>query len=196
MSITPTARPPTVPVRPRPRLVAWCVLVISLAWSLRGAPVRALGPVPGLVEVTPSSGFGWPLTPRPRIVRPFEAPAFRFGPGHRGVDLAGTPGQSVFAAGAGTVVFQGMVADRPVISIDHPNGLRTTYEPVLASVPSGGRVERGTVIGSLRPGHPGCPVPACLHWGARRGEDYLDPTRLLSTRVRLLPWDGRRSGSP
>jgi hypothetical protein len=31
-------------------------------------------------------------------------------------------------------------------------------------------------------------VEACLHWGLRRGETYLDPMTLLSPpRVRLLP---------
>ncbi|MBP2477070.1 hypothetical protein JOF53_005942 [Crossiella equi] len=34
----------------------------------------------------------------------------------------------------------------------------------------------------------------CLHWGLRRGEDYLDPLSLFAPpRVRLLPWtDGRK----
>jgi hypothetical protein len=36
-------------------------------------------------------------------------------------------------------------------------------------------------------GHPGCPAAACLHWGLRRGEVYLDPMLLLGFRVRLLP---------
>jgi hypothetical protein len=46
-------------------------------------------------------------------------------------------------------------------------------------------------IGTLDPGHPGCPVAACLHWGLLRGNVYLDPTTLLShPQVRLLPLDG------
>jgi hypothetical protein len=46
------------------------------------------------------------------------------------------------------------------------------------------------VIGTLTPGHGGCPVEACLHWGVRRGETYLDPlTVLRPPRVRLLPMD-------
>jgi murein DD-endopeptidase MepM/ murein hydrolase activator NlpD len=74
------------------------------------------------------------------------------------------------------------------VSIDHPNGLRTTYEPVDPSVGAGARVTRGSPIGTLVGGHPGCPVEACLHWGARRGEVYLDPLTLLRPpRVRLLP---------
>ena len=42
-------------------------------------------------------------------------------------------------------------------------------------------------IGTLVPGHAGCPADACLHWGLRRGDTYLDPLRLLVVRVRLLP---------
>jgi murein DD-endopeptidase MepM/ murein hydrolase activator NlpD len=81
-----------------------------------------------------------------------------------------------------------MVAGRPVVSIDHAGGLRTTYEPVDPSVGAGLRVGRGSPIGTLMPGHGGCPVEACLHWGLRRGETYLDPMSLLGPpRVRLLP---------
>ena len=82
--------------------------------------------------------------------------------------------------------FAGMVG-RPVVSIDHAGGLRTTYEPVDPRRPgcwwAGARRS-----GRLMPGHGRCPVQACLHWGLRRGETYLDPMSLLSPpRVRLLP---------
>jgi murein DD-endopeptidase MepM/ murein hydrolase activator NlpD len=82
-----------------------------------------------------------------------------------------------------------MVAGRPVVSIDHANGLRTTYEPVDPSVGAGQAVARASPIGTLSAGHAGCPDEACLHWGLRRGETYLDPLLLLRPpRVRLLPW--------
>jgi murein DD-endopeptidase MepM/ murein hydrolase activator NlpD len=67
--------------------------------------------------------------------------------------------------------------------------LRTTYEPVTPSVRAGLPVARGSPIGTLVTGHAGCPVAACLHWGLRRGETYLDPLLLLAPpRIRLLPW--------
>ncbi len=136
--------------------------------------------------------FSWPLDPPHSVLRPFEAPADPYGPGHRGVDLGGTPGQSVRAAAAGTVVFAGQVAGRGVISVDHAGDLRTTYEPVTPVVTAGQQVAAGDVLGQLMPGHPGCTAaPACLHWGVRRGGEYLDPLGLLgSGRVRLLPWQG------
>ncbi|MGH3935169.1 MAG: M23 family metallopeptidase [Pseudonocardiaceae bacterium] len=136
--------------------------------------------------------FAWPLPGPPVVVRPFQAPAFPYGPGHRGVDLAAVAGAPVLAAGAGTVVFAGMVAGRGVVSVDHPGGLRTTYEPVSATVAAGDRVARGAQIGTVQLGHPGCSAAACLHWGVRRDAEYLDPLLLLAmTRVRLLPIDGR-----
>ena len=136
--------------------------------------------------------FGWPVSGPPAVVRAFHAPAFRFGPGHRGVDLAAVSGAPVLAAGAGTVVFAGAVAGRGVVSVDHPGGLRTTYEPVSPTVTAGDRVARGQQIGTVAPGHRGCTATACLHWGVRRGADYLDPLRLVVlARVRLLPFDGR-----
>jgi len=129
------------------------------------------------------------------VARPFEPPPHQYGAGHRGVDLYGSPGQPVLAAGDGTVAFAGMVAGRPVVSVDHAGGLRTTYEPVAAGVVIGQFVRRGDVLGTLQEGHPGCPTPTCLHWGVRRGEEYLDPLWLLTSgRVRLLPLPVPQSG--
>jgi murein DD-endopeptidase MepM/ murein hydrolase activator NlpD len=137
----------------------------------------------------PLAGFGWPLAPTPRVSRPFQPPSQPYGPGHRGVDLVGTPGQPVLAAGAGVVVYAGPLADRGVVSIDHADGLRTSYEPVRATVRPGQLVRRGEPVGTLEPGHLGCRSVACLHWGLRRDGQYLDPLLLVRrNRVRLLPW--------
>ncbi|MDQ3153076.1 MAG: peptidoglycan DD-metalloendopeptidase family protein [Actinomycetota bacterium] len=154
------------------------VLAAVAAVSPSGAPVDA---------------FGWPLPGFPAVVRDFEPPPHRYGRGHRGVDLAGEQGTPVLAAGRGTVVFAGPLAGRGVVSVDHAGGLRTTYEPITATVSAGDVVDRGDRIGTLEPGHRGCPAPACLHWGLRRGDDYLDPLQLLAPGpLRLLPWDGSR----
>jgi murein DD-endopeptidase MepM/ murein hydrolase activator NlpD len=64
----------------------------------------------------------------------FDAPSPNWHRGHRGVDLAGESGQPVYAAAAGTVVFAGELAGRSLVSIAHPGGLRTSYEPVQPSV--------------------------------------------------------------
>ncbi|TQF67088.1 M23 family metallopeptidase [Rhodococcus spelaei] len=135
----------------------------------------------------PAGGFDWPLRPRPAVGRPFDRPEHDWLPGHRGVDLLGSDGQPALAAGDGLVAFAGTVAGKPVVSVDHAGGLRTTYEPVRATVRTGQRVDRGSVLGTLEPGHPECPG-ACLHWGVRRGREYLDPLGLVrATPVRLKP---------
>ncbi|HEY8471346.1 MAG TPA: M23 family metallopeptidase [Natronosporangium sp.] len=155
------------------------------------AIARVAGPAPAVpvarTALAPSQ-WQWPLAGQPTVTRRFDPPPQRWLPGHRGVDLAGTPGAEVLAAGPGTVAFAGLVAGTPVVSIDHPGGLRTTYQPVSPLVERGEVVAAADVIGLLQPGHAGCPAAACLHWGLRRGETYLDPLGLLGLgRVRLLP---------
>jgi len=147
--------------------------------AARGSPVRAPG--------TRAGAFVWPVLPS-RVVRPFDPPPQPWLPGHRGVDLAAPPGTVVRAAGAGTVVYAGVLAGRGVVSVAHAGGLRTTYEPVTATVMVGDAVAAGDELGTLESGHAGCPQRACLHWGLRRGALYLDPLALLGLgRVRLLP---------
>lgn len=138
----------------------------------------------------------WPLRPGvPVVSRYFDAPAPDWQRGHRGVDLLGVAGQPVYAAGAGTVVFAGLLVGRPVVSVAHSGGLRTSYEPVEASVRPGQMVSMSSALGRLVAGHPGCPTAACLHWGAMWGPakraDYVDPLGLLATTpVRLKPLAG------
>lgn len=149
-----------------------------------------------LVSAVPAAAdddrLDWPLRPPPAVTRAFDAPVQDWHPGHRGVDLAGAAGQPVYAAGAATVVFAGLLAGRPVVSLAHPGGLRTSYEPVRAAVRAGQSVAAGTLIGTLMAGHPGCRAAACLHWGAMWGPaseaHYVDPLGLLrSTPIRLKP---------
>src|SRR3954471_12258348 len=90
--------------------------------------------------------FAWPLRPPPAVVRGFDAPSPDWRPGHRGVDLAGALGQPVYAAGAATVVFAGLLAGRPVVSLAHPGGLHTSYEPVRAAVRVGQLVTAATAL--------------------------------------------------
>ena len=158
------------------------VLAVVVLWTL--LPVHAvaepLPPAASVLWAAPLAGAA--------VTRPFDVLPHRYAAGHRGVDLAGAPGAPVLSAGDGVVVFAGMVAGRPVVSVDHAGGLRTTYEPVQPSVGAGQPVARGSPLGTLAPGHAGCPTAACLHWGLRRGEDYLDPLWLLTPpRLRLLP---------
>ena len=78
----------------------------------------------------------WPLQPRPQVVHGFELPPKPWLPGHRGVDLAGTPGQPVLAATAGTITYAGPLAGRGVVTVS-TGPRRTTYEPVVPSLAMG-----------------------------------------------------------
>lgn len=113
-----------------------------------------------------------------RVVTMFTAPPQPWARGHRGVDLAAGPGAVIVAPADGVVAFAGMVAGRPVLSVDHAGGLRSTYEPVVARVAVGDRVTQGQMIGVLADGPSHC-SSSCLHWGARRGDVYVDPLSLI-----------------
>lgn len=159
---------------------------------MRVVPILLLVPALASPAYADEGRLAWPLHPRPAVARTFDAPSPNWQRGHRGVDLVAAAGQPVYAAAAGTVVYAGRIADRPVVSIAHPGGLRTSYEPVSAAVRTGQRVDEGTAIGAVQPGHPGCGAPACLHWGAMWGRaadaDYVDPLGLVvTTPIRLKP---------
>ena len=115
----------------------------------------------------------WPLRPPPAMVRTFDAPSPNWNRGHRGVDLAGAVDQPVYAAGPATVVFAGLLAGRPVVSLAHPGGLRTSYEPVRAAVRTGnGNWHVGGTWVNTAGG--GCTLPstgsASPEWQKRLGE--------------------------
>jgi murein DD-endopeptidase MepM/ murein hydrolase activator NlpD len=154
--------------------------------------LTAAGPLP-----TDPSEWRAPVPERVEVVRPFRPPPGPYAAGHRGVDLAARPEDPVLAAGAGRVSFAGRVAGRGVVVVQHRDGLRTSYEPVAADVTVGDAVTPGTVLGTLgRSTH--C-LRSCLHWGLRRGTDYLDPMSLLGggpAGFRLLPLDRLSAGRP
>jgi murein DD-endopeptidase MepM/ murein hydrolase activator NlpD len=183
---------PKIDSRPRTaqRLaVLFALVTATFAASAPAVPAVARG------APVPQARLSWPLSPVPVVTRYFDAPETPYGTGHRGVDLAAVPGQDVLAADAGVVVFAGAVGGRGVVSVDHDGGLRTTYEPLTPVVAAGDQVYRGQVLGKVVPGHPGCPVAACLHWGVRRGlgfTEYVDPLALTGEpgEFRLKPWGG------
>lgn len=134
------------------------------------------------------------------LVRAFEAPRTRFGPGHRGVDFAAAPGTPVVAAGAGVVVFAGSIGPSSHVVVLHPvSGWRTGYSFLESvAVHRGAAVSGGTVVGTsggAGDGHDG----SVLHFSLRIGDEYVDPMILfrpldLGAAVHLAPTDGDRSG--
>ena len=147
---------------------------------------------------------------RPRVIRPFEKPAQRWSAGHRGVDLAVPENdRRVYAPAPGKVVFSGTVVNRKVLVIAHPDGRRSTFEPMDETLPVGTTVTAGDVIGTVAVTASGnsersyrrCSTP-CLYWGVRQGgargdgsgkeAEYINPMSLLGSKKPsiLLPVPG------
>ena len=170
--------------------------------------------VPNTVELTASRlQYRSPTAASmPRVVRPFEKPAERWSAGHRGVDLAVPEhDRRVYAPAPGKVVFSGTVVNRKVLVIAHPDGRRSTFEPMDEALPVGTRVAAGEVIGTVAaPDSAGenserpyrrCST-VCLYWGVRQGgargdgsgkdAEYINPMSLLGSKEPsiLLPVPG------
>jgi murein DD-endopeptidase MepM/ murein hydrolase activator NlpD len=181
----------SLPTAPGPAALATSLAIVGLVPTPPALALPATRSILGPPTVAPVRGWGWPLAGVPTVTRRFLNPPQPWRPGHRGVDLEGPVGADVLAASAGVVAFAGVIAGRGVVSVDHPGGLRTTYEPVTALVKAGDPVQLGEAVATLDAGHLGCPAPACLHWGLRRDDVYLDPLLLVRPpRLRLKPLAG------
>ncbi|MGN7249766.1 M23 family metallopeptidase [Arthrobacter sp. SAFR-014] len=159
---------------------AFVMASLLLLTTAAAAPVPlALPPVSPVRATTAApAGWSWPLAPRPAVLRPFDPPDKPWLSGHRGVDLgSASDGGPVTAPESGTVSFVGVVVDRSVITIDHGNGLRSSFEPVRSTLRKGASVAKGAVVGTLLAGH--CGSSPCVHWGVRRGEQYLNPLSFI-----------------
>lgn len=121
---------------------------------------------------------------------PFRPPSTPYGPGNRGLEYDTTGGEAVRAIGPGVVAFAGPVAGRGVVSVVHPDGLRSSLTGLgRVLVRRGERVATGTVVGTALP---------MLHLGVRRDGEYVDPASLFGRRVRprraiLVPGRAKRS---
>ena len=147
---------------------------------------------------------------RPQVIRTFEKPAQRWSAGHRGVDLAVPEhDRRIYAPAPGKVVFSGTVVNRKVLVLAHPDGRRSTFEPMDEALPVGTTVAAGEVIGTVATASSGnserpyrrCSTP-CLYWGVRQGgargdgsgkdAEYINPMSLLGSKEPsiLLPVPG------
>jgi murein DD-endopeptidase MepM/ murein hydrolase activator NlpD len=121
--------------------------------------------------------YSWPVVGR--ILNGFHLSGSPYGRGHRGIDIAAPVGTDVRASAPGVVAFAGSVAGSLWVSIDHLDGVRTSYGYLSSiAVAEGDPVTRGRVIAASGAGHPGSPIPH-LHFGARYGGVYIDPMLLL-----------------
>ena len=178
------------------------------AWN--GA--ASLAEAPGTVELAASRlRYRSPTADsRPQVIHPFEKLAQRWSAGHRGVDLAVPEhDRRVYAPAPGKVVFSGTVVNRKVLVIAHPDGRRSTFEPMDEALPVGTTVAAGEVIGTVASASSGnserpyrrCST-LCLYWGVRQGgargdgsgkdAEYINPMSLLGSKKPsiLLPVPG------
>ena len=107
------------------------------------------------------------------------------------------------------MVFSGTVVNRKVLVLAHPDGRRSTFEPMDETLPVGTMVAAGEVIGTVAVTADGtserpyrrCSTP-CLYWGVRQGgargdgsgktAEYINPMSLLGSKEPsiLLPVPG------
>ena len=205
-----TGRMPTIPSSCRPPWFPRTLLVLMLALVLSAAGPTATvtaQPAPTLPSAAAPAqkgrvgsstaacrrGWLWPLEPlpggkaAPLVMRPFDPPGRPWLRGHRGIDLETEQGSDIRAPADGVIAFAGSVAGKDVVSIRHGN-LVSTYEPAQSSLPTGTRLQTGTVWGRVRGDSDHC-AQECLHWGLKDDQgNYLDPgARIGWHRIRLKP---------
>ncbi|MFJ6659435.1 M23 family metallopeptidase [Streptomyces sp. NPDC091377] len=177
---------------------------MALTLAVLPGAARAKGPPAGVppqaapgTPPVPRVAVGWPVGDRPRVLRGWEPPLTPYGAGHRGVDLEAGSGLPVRSPVPGRVTFAGPVGGKGVIVVELTGSgeppLRTTYEPVRASVRKGATIQAGEQLGTVTAAGASHCAGRCLHWGLRRADAYLDPLTLLPSHllrgapVRLLP---------
>jgi len=166
------------------------------------ALVAAAGATAGIV-CTPAPADGRARQPAPPadtvahtppvdapIADPFRPPAGPYGAGNRGLEYATSPGDVVRASAPGTVVFAGAVAGSLHVTVLHADGVRTSYSFLQTVVTTVG----ATVVG----GDPIGTAGARLHFGARVGDAYFDPSALFTAAatVELLPFEVPPGSTP
>lgn len=158
--------------------------------------VAVAPPIPTSAIASPASSsseggahplWRWPIDAPRAVVSPYRAPAHEFGAGHRGIDLASAQGVIVRAPAAGAIAFRGTVVDRPLITIAHPGGYVSTFEPVSSTLAPGDLVAAGDEIGTVAAG--GHTMLGALHLGVRLDGAYINPMLLFGPvpRAVLLP---------
>jgi Peptidase family M23 len=169
------------------------LVVCALIVWFTGVPVKASAALETPWLTPPVDGA---------VVRGFQPPTSRWGPGHRGLDYAVSRGGDVRAAADGPVAFAGTVAGSAAVTIAHQGGLETTYSRLSeVFVERGEVVAQGQFIGRVGNSHPG--TDGGLHFGVKLDDAYVDPRlylgpldvgdaiHLVPTLDRALPFPAR-----
>lgn len=190
-----TASPPNP--RMPPSLLVLGIQALLVAVFFNPVPAATAAPIHG--EVSTRSDFWVPPIAQAQesdVLRAFSPPEKPWSAAHRGIDIRAS-GTEVLAPGSGEVTFVGVVVDRPVVSIRHPNGLISSLEPVESDVEVGATVSEGQVIGELSAEISHCDSQ-CVHWGVRKPDAwqigstvrdlYIDPAFLLGWSEPSILW--------
>ena len=158
-------RLPEFPLAVAPPAVVSLLLAVALTWGPRARDSPAVCiPAPYRPPVAAA------------VAVPFALPNGPFGAGNRGLEYRTTPGEPVRAIGAGVVRFAGSVAGERFVTIEHADGLLSSYSYLARSTVRVGRfVVAGSVIGT---------ASSRFQLGLRRGGDYIDPAPLLGPALR------------
>ena len=128
------------PSRKRPSMLLAAALAVAIV-AVSGTRAVATAGTAGSPSGS-AGAYAWPVVGP--VIRGFEPPPDPYQAGHRGIDIGTAFGTPVLAAQDGTVSFAGWVAGALFVSIDHPDGYRSTYSWLSAVL-----VPRGA------PGDPG-----------------------------------------
>ena len=148
------------------------LLLVMAAFAVTTSPAQA----------APSEGY------RPPVDAPvddgFRPPTSPYGPQNLGLHYVVDNLTEVRASASGTVVYAGRVGGVGFVTIQHADGLRTTYGNIVRiDVTAGDRVAGSEVVG--RSG-------TWVHFSVRDGDVYLDPALIFGhfeIEVHLVPHD-------
>jgi hypothetical protein len=137
---------------------------------------------------------GWRMPiPLARVVSPFNPhrmhPVLHVVMPHNGVDLRASSGTPVYATAAGTVV--GVGNEGPCgnkVEISHPGGISSVYchlSRFAAGLHVGQHVEARQLIAYV--GQTGRVTGPHLHFGIKKGGQFIDPMTLRLDTVRVVP---------
>ena len=143
-----------------------------------------------LAAVPAARAWTWPTDGQ--VLQPFSFdPASPYAAGqHRGIDLAGNPGDAVRAPTAGTVSFAGTVpGSGKSVTIETADGWSVTLTHLgTISVKKDAAVAEGDAIAAI--GDPGAGDAPFVQLGIRKTADpqgYVDPLGLLPSRMAAPP---------
>ena len=116
------------------------------------------------------------------VLDPFRLSDGKYGAGNRGIEYDTGEFDRIVAAARGTVVFSGPVARSLFVTVDHGNGLVSSYGFVGHILVREGQGVAGGDLVALAAGP--------FHFSVRLHGEYVDPEPLFGSRrviVRLVP---------